>query len=380
MLMKWPERQFAPDSVAHKLRGRSSLIIGAVIVTCFYLIAVFADLLATGDYRSQSRREPAAPPSALHFQDAQGGWRWRPFIYARRLVDPLERRYEEEPGRTYPLEFFARGYSYKLFGLLATDLHLFGVQSDGKADAPRLHLLGTDGLGRDRFSRLLIATRFSLIVGPLGTLLAAALGILIGLVAGYSGSWIDAALMRAADVMMALPTLVLILAARAAFPLELPPYRAAMLLITIFVALGWAEMARLVRGLTLELRQREFVQAAVSLGCSPARILFRHILPNAAQPLLAQTFLMLPAFLLAETALSFLGAGLQEPEASWGGLLADAANITLLERSDSWPMLAPAFAITIFVLGMRLFGRGLEKLSEPAASKFADRPKFPASQ
>jgi peptide/nickel transport system permease protein len=382
--MKRLLRQLASASRYHHFRGRNSLIIGILILAFFCLVAVFADLLATYDYRSQSRREPMAPSSSLRFRDVQGNWHPRPFIYARRLVDPLERRYEEDTRQRYPLELFARGYSYKLFGLFDTDRHLFGVQQvastssvslGSSVDAPRLNWLGTDVLGRDRFSRLVLATRFSLIVGPIGTLLASALGILIGLIAGYAGSWLDAVFMRAADVMMALPTLVLILAARAAFPLELPPTRAATLLITIFVVLGWAEMARLTRGLTLELRQREFVQAAVSIGCSPARILFRHILPNAARPLLAQTFLMLPAFLLAETSLSFLGVGLQEPEASWGNLLADAANLTLLESHEAWPILAPAFVITVFVLGVRLFGHGLEKLDEPVATQFSQTAK-----
>jgi peptide/nickel transport system permease protein len=342
--MKWPKRQ---------------LVIGTTIVVFFYLIAIFADLLAPYDYRSQSRGEPMAPPTPLRFRDAQGRWNLRPFIYARRLVDPLERRYEEDTDRAYPIALFTCGYSYKLFGLFTTDVHVFGAQDANT----RVYLLGADGLGRDHLSRLLIATRFSLLVGPLGTALASALGVLIGLVAGYAGRWVDAALMRAADVMMALPALVLILAARAAFPLELPPSRAATLLVSIFVALGWAEMARLARGLTMELRQREFTLAAVSLGCSPARVLFRHILPNAARPLVTQAFLTLPVFLLAETALSFLGVGLQEPEASWGGLLTEAADITLLERAGSWAMLAPAFAITLFVLGSRLLSDGLEKLS-----------------
>jgi len=376
--MKRLLRQLATASRYRNLRGRNSLIVGILILAFFGSIAVFADLLATYDYRSQSRREPMAPPSSLRLRDDQGNWHPRPFIYARHLVDPLERRYEETPQQRYTLELFARGYSYKLFGLFNTDRHLFGVQLDDSTssiDAPRLNWLGTDGLGRDRFSRLVLATRFSLIVGPLGTLLASALGILIGLIAGYAGSWLDAVFMRAADVMMALPTLVLILAARAAFPLELPPTRAATLLITIFVVLGWAEMARLTRGLTLELRQREFVQAAVSIGCSPARILFRHILPNAARPLLAQTFLMLPAFLLAETSLSFLGVGLQEPEASWGNLLADAANLTLLERHEAWPILAPAFVITVFVLGVRLIGRGLERFDEAVTTQFSQAAK-----
>jgi peptide/nickel transport system permease protein len=167
--------------------------------------------------------------------------------------------------------------------------------------------------------------------------------------------------------MMALPALVVILAARAAFPLELPPARAATLLICLFVALGWAEMARLTRGLVLELRERDFVMAAVSIGMPPWRVLWRHILPNAMRPLIVQALLMLPAFLLSETALSFLGVGLQEPEASWGSLLTAAADVTLLERGhagQSFLLLSPALAITLFVLGVRLLSAGVERGDE----------------
>jgi peptide/nickel transport system permease protein len=341
------------------IRRRKRLVIGAVIVGCFYVVAVFADFLAPYDYRAQSRREPLAPPNAVHFRDAGGGWQVRPFIYARRLVDPLAGRYEEQPSRAFPLTLFARGSAYRLFGLFETNVHLFGLQNANQPDAPRVQLLGTDGLGRDRLSRLLKGARFSLIVGPLGTLLASLLGILLGCLAGYGGRAVDALLMRAADVMMALPVLVLILAARAAFPLELPPARAALLLITIFIVVGWAEMARLTRGLVLALKRREFVLAAAALGLSKTRILFRHILPNAARPLLVQMTLMLPFFLLTETALSFLGVGLQEPEASWGNMLAEAVDMTLL-RDQPFMLLSPALAIFIFVLGVRLLGDGLK--------------------
>ncbi|MBD0327545.1 MAG: ABC transporter permease [Pyrinomonadaceae bacterium] len=344
---------------ARFIRRKSRLVIGAFIVVSFYLVAVFADFLAPYDYRSQSRSEQLAPPTAIHFRDASGAWHFRPFIHSRRLVDSLEQRYEEQPTRAFPLTFFARGHAYKLFGVFETNLHLFGLQDANQRDAPRVHLIGTDSLGRDRLSRLLKGARFSLIVGPTGMLLASALGIVLGCLAGYGGRFLDALLMRAADVMMALPVLVLILAARAAFPLELPPARAALLLIMIFVAVGWAEMARLARGLVLALRQREFVLAAAALGLSKTRILFRHILPNAARPLLVQMMLMLPFFLLTETALSFLGVGLQEPEASWGNMLAEASDMTLL-RLAPFELLSPAIAIFIFVLGARLLGDGLK--------------------
>jgi peptide/nickel transport system permease protein len=283
------------------VRRRGKFLVGLSIVIFFYAVAVFADFLAPYDYRSQSRAEPMSPPNAVHFIDAEGNWHARPFIYARRMVDPLERRSEEDTSRVYPLALLTKNYSYKLFGLFRTDTHLFGLRDDGGGgNQPRVQLLGTDALGRDRLSRLLIASRFSLVVGPVGTLLASALGILIGCVAGFSRRWVDALLMRAADAMMALPALVLILAARAAFPLELPPARAALLMVSIFALVGWAEMARLTRGLVLALRRREFVTAAESLGLSNARILFRHILPNAARPLLVQVTLMVPYFLLTE--------------------------------------------------------------------------------
>lgn len=342
------------------LRGRGALLAGAGVVTFFCLIAVFADLLAPYDYSSLSRREPFAPPTTIRFHDAQGRWHARPFIYARRLVDPATQRYEEITDSAYPLELFAHGYSYEFLWLFPADLHLFGARAEAGVETPRVYLLGADKFGRDRLSRLLMATRYSLLIGPIGALLASALGVLIGVAAGFVGGWTDAALMRAADVMLALPALVLILAARATFPPGLPPADAIKLLLIIFVLLGWAEMARLARGLTWEMRQREYVMAAVSLGCSPARVIVRHILPGAALSLAAQALLILPAFLLAETALSFLGVGLQEPEASWGSLLT-AVDGKLFNRGHALAELSPALAIMLFVLGARLLGDGLGK-------------------
>ncbi|MCI0390700.1 MAG: ABC transporter permease [Acidobacteria bacterium] len=345
-------------------RWRIALTSGLSIVIGCYLLALFADFLSPYDHRKQSRLEPSAPPSTLHFRDKQGQWSVRPFIHRRQLANSLDRHYKEDRDDAYGLEFFTHGYQYKLFCLFTTDRHLFGVRGAERDETPRFYLLGTDGLGRDRLSRLLVAARFSLLVGPLGTLLASLLGILIGCIAGYAGRWIDAVLMRAADVTMALPTLVLVLAARAAYPLELPKESAATLLITIFLILGWAEMARLTRGLVMELQEREFVLAARSIGLSPAQVLWRHILANAKGPLAVQALLMLPAFLLAETALSFLGVGLQEPDASWGNMLTEASELTLLERGDALLVLSPAIAIVLFVLGVRLLSDGLEAKEE----------------
>ncbi len=338
------------------------MAIGLFILALFYLTAVFADFLSPYDYRLQSRQQPSAPPSAIHFIDSKGDFHARPFVYPKLLIDPLSLSYADEISHDTPLVFLAHGYTYDFLGLFSSDLHLFGLAGPS-SNTVHVQLLGTDSLGRDRFSRLLNAVRFSLIVSPLGMILACIFGILLGVVSGYGGRLIDAILMGAADAMMSLPTLILILAARAAFPLELPPARAALLLIMIFALTGWAEIARLSRGLVWSMREREFVLAAKSSGLTPLRILFRHILPNISRPLLTQATLMLPAFLLAEVALSFLGVGLQEPEASLGNMLTAASDLNQL-AAGPLVLLSPAFVIFLFVLGMRSFSEGLKDHGE----------------
>jgi peptide/nickel transport system permease protein len=339
-------------------RRRYQLIIGVGIAGFFVLVAVLADFVAPYDYREQSLRTPMAPATVPHFRDAQGGFHLRPQISAQRMTDPLLRTYTEDPATAAPLHFFVRGYPYHLLGIIPCERHLFGVENAASV-RPQVNLLGTDELGRDRFSRLVIASRFSLIVGPVGALLAAIFGIILGATASQSGRLLDGLLMRAADAMMALPALVLILAARAAFPLELPPRRAATLMIGIFLAVGWAEVARLSRGLIKAVMQREYITAARALGLSGPRIFLRHILPNVARPLVVQFTVILPSFLLAETALSFLGVGLQEPEPSWGNMLAAASDLTQLQ-AQPFILLAPAFAILVLVIGVRLISEGMK--------------------
>ena len=324
-------------------------VFGSLIIGLFALSAVFAGFLAPYDYSAQSRFEPSAPATRIHFSGLT------PIIYPRRVEDPLRRTYIEDTSVAFPVGFFVHGYSYKLLGIVETDVHLFGVRSTSGI-APRINLLGTDLLGRDRFSRLLYAVRFSLIVASIGVLVACLVGIFVGGVSGYAGRLVDTFLMGATDAMLALPTLILILGVRAAFPLELPMTRAALLLVLIFALTGWAEMARLTRGLVLSLRKREFVVAAVALGVSQTKILYRHILPNILPSLRTRAFLMLPTFLLAEVALSYLGVGLQEPEPSLGNLLTAASNLDQL-RSQPFSVLSPALAVLLFTLGVRLIGR-----------------------
>lgn len=342
------------ETTGRKRRRRNwPLTGGLAIVTLFYLAAIFADFIAPYDYREQSRQEPSAPPATIRFRGSDGTFHLRPFIYSRPLADVRNVIYEEDVTAAHSLGFFAPGKPYLLLGLIRSETRLFGVIGDD--GATRIHLLGTDQLGRDQFSRLLFAIRFSLLVSPIGTVFAGMIGIIFGTLSGYSGRSIDTIMMGIADTMIALPTLILILAARAAFPIELPPMRAATLLIFIFALTGWAEIARLSRSLVLTTRQRDFVIAARATGVSETRILVRHILPNVSSPLLIQTTLMLPVFLLAEVALSFLGVGLQEPEPSLGNMLSASGDLTRLAASP-FVVLSPAIAIFLFVLGVRLVG------------------------
>lgn len=333
------------------------LRIGIAIVALLYFVAIFSDFLAPYEHREQQRRTPSAPASSLSFTDDQGNFSVRPRVYGLRLADALTQTYDRDEARSAGLAFFTRGYTYRLLGSIETDIHLFGTV--GGEDAPKLHLLGTDALGRDRFSRLVRATRFSLVVAPAGALLACLLGITIGMISGYSSRFIDSVLMGITDAVLSLPSLIVILAARVAFPLELPPFTAAVLLIGIFALTGWSEMARLARGLVKETLAMDYILAAKATGVKPLRTMTHHVLPNIARPLLTQAMLILPAFLLAEAALSFLGVGLQEPEPSLGNMLSAAADIAQLKLQPLL-LLSPALVIVAYVLSVRLIGNGLK--------------------
>lgn len=331
-------------------------LLGYTLLGGIYLLVALGDLIAPYDHREQVRNEPLAPVSTIRFRSPDGAFSLRPYVYGNRLENALTQTYSVDETRSAPLGLFVRGSEFALLGLIPTSVHLFGT-IDASTEGPRVHLLGTDALGRDRFSRLLRAMRFSLLVAPIGALLATLIGLIVGLVSGYSRWLVDTALMGVADTVLSLPSLILILAVRVAFPLELPPMTAAALLIMIFAFFGWAEIARLTRGLVRSTRQKEFILAAKATGTRPLAILYRHILPNIIGPVLAQALLILPLFLLSEAALSFLGVGLQEPEASLGNMLAGAADLGQLGRQPLL-LLTPGFVIFVYVLAARLCAEG----------------------
>ncbi len=304
------------------------------ILVAFHAVAVGAGFLAPYDAAEQDRALPFAPPTRLHFFDVDGRFHLRPFVYRQELEPGTFDEYREDRGRRYPLRFLMDS---------GDGLRLFGV------DPPaRVFLLGSDGFGRDLFSRLLHGARFSLFAGLLAGLAATLLGLTAGAVAGYFGGRVDALLMRAAELFLAMPSLYLLLAVRAFLPLHVDPVQALALLIAVIGFAGWPQTARLVRGVVLSAREREYVLAAKGFGASDLYLLRHHVLPPAWTTAITQLTLSVPRYVLAEVTLSFLGLGIGEPSPSLGTLLA-ALQQFHVAVSYSWTF-APAVLLVAVVL------------------------------
>jgi peptide/nickel transport system permease protein len=313
------------------------------VLVALHGIIACAGFFSPKDPLEQDRQHPYAPPLKFHFQDAQGNFHMRPFFHPFRerggLLDP----YIEDAGRSVPLQFFTGGARYKLFGLAPCRLHLFGASDD------HIYLLGTDGYGRDQLARILYGGQISLLAGWLGGGLSIAFGLLIGTVAGYCGGWRDEMLMRVAELFLALPWLYLLLALRAFLPLSVSPLEAFLLIVAVIGTLGWARPARLVRGVVLSAKERDFVRAARGFGASNAYLIWRHILPETSGVLLTQAAILIPQYVLVEMTLSFLGLGVPEPASSWGNLLANLQQYSVVV--SYWWMYLPALAMVPFFLG-----------------------------
>ena len=313
----------------------------AVLVALHGVIAC-AGFFAPYDPVAQDRQHPYAPPSKLHFLDKQGRVHMRPFLYPLRMREGLFNQYEEDTARTIPLKFFVDGSRYKLLGLVPCRLHLFGV------DDARVYLLGSDGYGRDQIARILHGGQVSLLAGWLGAGITLFLGFGIGAIAGYYGGWRDEILMRFAELFLALPWLYLLFGLRAFLPLSVSPLQSFLLIVVVSGTLGWARPARLVRSVVLSAKERDFVRAARGFGASDQYLLRRHIFPETSSLLMTQATILVPQYVLAEMTLSFLGLGVPEPVASWGNLLGNLQQYSVL--TSYWWMYLPALVIVPFFL------------------------------
>jgi peptide/nickel transport system permease protein len=298
------------------------------------LCLIFAEILAPYDPAEQQRDFPYAPPTRLHWSDAEGRFHFRPFVYGLK-VDSTIGAFVEDRSQVFPVRFFARGETWRWLGIVPVSRRLLSVEHPGE-----LFLLGADGLGRDQWSRLLYGGRITLLAGLFAATLALSLGVLMGSLAGYLGGWIDAALMRLVELFLAMPWLYLLLAARAFLPLRLSPLESFGIIVLILGLVGWARPARIVRGVVRSVRDQEFVLAARSAGAGTWFILARHVIPQAASVIRTQAALLVPQYMLAEVTLSYLGLGVNEPVASWGNMLQSVQQLSAL-RLAPW-LLAPA--------------------------------------
>lgn len=328
------------------------------VLLILYAAAAFADFLAPYSFKDEDRTYSYCPPSKIHWM--KDGKPVRPFIHGVKLEynELHAREYKTDKSQVYPMRLLIKSEPYRLMGLIPMKHRLLGVDEPG-----RLHLFGADARGRDIFSRILYGARVSLSIGLIGVAISFALGLLIGGIAGYYGGWVDGLLMRICEMLMMVPGFYLLLAFRAAVPEDFNSLQTYCAIVVIFSFIGWPSLARVIRGMCLSLREREYVLAAKTMGVSELKIIIRHLLPHTASYTIFAVVLSVPGYILGETGLSLIGLGIQDPYASWGNMLTEAMSIVRIQFAP-W-ILIPAFFIFITVFCLNVIGDTLRDCLDP---------------
>jgi peptide/nickel transport system permease protein len=343
-----------------KFKKHRLALFGGSVLSIFLIIAVFAEFLAPHDPFERNINYIFGPPQKLHFVDQEGKFHLRPFVYGvKNELDPetFDLKVVEDTSTMMPVRFFVKGDPYKLWGVIKTDRHLFGVEGEF------IHLLGTGELGRDLLSRIFLGTRISLSIGVIGQLIAFFLGLIIGGVSGFFGGRVDDAIQRFIEFIRSVPTLPLWMALAAGLPKEWPPLRVYFAITLILGFLGWTNLARRVRGKLLSLRDEDFVVAAKIAGCTNARIISRHMLPSFLSYIIVDISISFPYMILGETSLSFIGLGLRPPVVSWGVLLKAAQNVKSIALHP-W-LFTPVIFVVLAVLAFSFVGDGMRDAADP---------------
>lgn len=352
----------SPAQMFWRQLQRSPLAItGAGLLGVLYLGALFAPFLAPYGETETDRERFFHPPTALHLIDAQGRWRGL-HVRATRPTDPGATTYEDVAGSVVPVRFGVIGVPYRLLGMGPLHRHLFGVDP-----GHRIFVFGADANGRDLFTRLLFGAQVSLTVGLLGIAISFTLGLLLGGISGYFGGWVDTGIMRSTELLLSIPGLYLIIAMRSLFPTHASSRQTYLGIVGILAFIGWAGLARVIRGMVFSIRQMEYVAAAQALGVGRLRIIVRHILPNTMSFVIVAASLAVPGYILGEVFLSFLGVGVQEPAASWGNMLGAARSVSVMQHTP-WMLFAPACVIFITVMAFNFLGDGLRDALDPRSA------------
>jgi peptide/nickel transport system permease protein len=342
-----------------KFRKHRLAMLGGLVVLLYYFIALFADFFAPVAPDTYLADYSFAPPQSINFfHDG----RFDPYVNGYSFErDPVsfKKIFTLDETKIIPIGLFVRGEPYKLWGIFDSDIHFLGSRDSGEA----FYLMGADTLGRDVFSRIIYSSRISLSIGVVSVALSLMLGITLGGISGLAGGWIDNIIQRLIEFTRSVPLLPIIIAVAALVPIDWSILLVYFIITLLLALAGWTDLARVVRGRFLALREEDFVLAARLDGAKSRRLIFRHMLPSMYSHIIASLTLTVPGLIIAETALSYLGVGLRAPAVSWGVQLQEAQKINVI-ATYPWVML-PAFAVIVIVLAFNFLGDGLRDAADP---------------